>query len=53
MTGWGQEEDRRRSESAGFDFHLVKPADIDVLHGLLSSLRGAAARRAAAGAERE
>jgi signal transduction histidine kinase/ActR/RegA family two-component response regulator/PAS domain-containing protein len=27
MTGWGQEEDRRRSKDAGFDAHLVKPAD--------------------------
>lgn len=29
LTGWGQEEDRRRSEEAGFDEHLVKPADLD------------------------
>ncbi len=26
-TGWGQEEDRRRSRQAGFDHHLVKPVD--------------------------
>ncbi len=26
-TGWGQEEDRRRSHEAGFDHHLVKPVD--------------------------
>lgn len=26
-TGWGQDEDRRRSEEAGFDHHLVKPVD--------------------------
>ena len=26
LTGWGQEEDRRQSEEAGFDAHLVKPA---------------------------
>jgi signal transduction histidine kinase/CheY-like chemotaxis protein len=25
VTGWGQDEDRRRTERAGFDFHLVKP----------------------------
>jgi CheY-like chemotaxis protein len=25
MTGWGQEEDRRRTREAGFDAHLVKP----------------------------
>lgn len=29
MTGWGQEEDRRRSKEAGFDLHLVKPLDPD------------------------
>lgn len=37
VTGWGQEEDRRRSREAGFDYHLVKPADLadiqDVLQG--------------------
>lgn len=27
LTGWGQEDDRRRSREAGFDVHLVKPAD--------------------------
>jgi CheY-like chemotaxis protein len=27
LTGWGQEDDRRRSEDAGFDAHLVKPVD--------------------------
>jgi CheY-like chemotaxis protein len=31
LTGWGQEEDRRRSRAAGFDVHLVKPVDIDAL----------------------
>ncbi len=31
LTGWGQEEDRRRSEQAGFDVHLVKPADLDTI----------------------
>ncbi len=38
LTGWGQDEDRRRSREAGFDFHLVKPADISVLETLLGSL---------------
>ncbi len=38
LTGWGQEEDRRRSAEAGFDRHLVKPVDPEVLRGLLSSL---------------
>lgn len=35
LTGWGQEEDRRRSREAGFDFHLVKPADLGALEHLL------------------
>jgi two-component system CheB/CheR fusion protein len=39
MTGWGQEEDRRRSSAAGFDHHLVKPADPAVLAELLATLR--------------
>ena len=36
MTGWGQEDDRRKSQVAGFDFHLVKPVDLDVLFKLLA-----------------
>lgn len=36
LTGWGQEEDRRRSQEAGFDDHLVKPVDVDDLTKLLS-----------------
>jgi PAS domain S-box-containing protein len=36
MTGYGQEEDRRRSEEAGFDAHMVKPADLQALQDLLS-----------------
>ncbi len=31
MTGYGQETDRDRSVAAGFDLHLVKPVDLDVL----------------------
>ncbi|HEY5929932.1 MAG TPA: CHASE3 domain-containing protein, partial [Burkholderiales bacterium] len=31
LTGWGQEEDRRKSRDAGFDEHLVKPVDHDTL----------------------
>lgn len=38
LTGWGQEEDRRRSQSAGFDHHLIKPADLNALRSLLDSL---------------
>ncbi|HEX9945131.1 MAG TPA: PAS domain-containing protein [Thermoanaerobaculia bacterium] len=43
MTGWGQEEDRRRSQEAGFDRHLVKPVDPKGLNDLLARI---AARRA-------
>jgi len=35
LTGWGQEDDRRRSEEAGFNGHLVKPVDYDKLLALL------------------
>ncbi len=35
MTGYGQEEDRRRSAAAGFDHHLVKPVDFDSLVSLI------------------
>ena len=38
LTGWGQVEDRRRSKEAGFDHHLVKPADPNVVAKLISSL---------------
>jgi two-component system CheB/CheR fusion protein len=35
-TGWGQEDDRRRSREAGFDHHLVKPVDLSALQELLA-----------------
>jgi signal transduction histidine kinase/CheY-like chemotaxis protein len=35
LTGWGQDEDRRRSEQAGFDAHMVKPVDLAALNKLL------------------
>jgi CheY-like chemotaxis protein len=38
LTGWGQAEDRQRSQAAGFDFHLTKPADFETLQRLLDSL---------------
>jgi PAS domain S-box-containing protein len=40
LTGWGQEEDRRRSKEAGFDGHMVKPVDFDALMSMLDA-RGA------------
>ena len=39
LTGWGQDEDRRKSQEAGFDGHLVKPADHATLTKLLDELR--------------
>ena len=38
LTGWGQDEDRRRSHEAGFDGHLVKPVNYPALMTLLDSL---------------
>jgi len=36
VTGWGQEDDRKRTRDAGFDDHLVKPAELSALETLLS-----------------
>lgn len=38
LTGWGQEEDRRRTREAGFDLHLVKPVDSAELLNVLASV---------------
>jgi CheY-like chemotaxis protein/two-component sensor histidine kinase len=38
LTGWGQDEDRRRSREVGFDSHLVKPLDPEALSTLLARL---------------
>jgi len=37
VTGWGQEKDRDRTHAAGFDHHLVKPANVDQLKTMLTS----------------
>ena len=42
LTGYGQEEDRRRAVAAGFDWFLVKPADVAVLAAILANLPGSA-----------
>jgi len=47
LTGWGQDDDRRRSAAAGFDRHLVKPVDPAALGAMLDSLPDALARSAA------
>ncbi len=41
LTGWGNEDDRRRSKAAGIDYHLVKPVDLQVLETLLARRREA------------
>ena len=46
LSGWGQEEDRRRSRDAGIDYHLVKPVDVSALQELLTT-SGSRSRRAA------
>ena len=38
VTGWGQEEDRRRALEAGCDHHLTKPVDPAALEKLLAVL---------------
>ena len=38
LTGWGQEEDRLRARTAGFDHHFVKPIDVDALRAWLAAL---------------
>ena len=47
LTGWGQDEDRRRSREVGFDTHLVKPLDPEALSTLLARLPGGAKRETA------
>ena len=44
VTGWGQQEDRRRSAQAGFDHHLVKPVDPLQLRLLLNMVAASSAR---------
>jgi len=44
LTGYGQEQDKRRSEEAGFALHLVKPVDAQTLVRLVDALVGTSAR---------
>jgi CheY-like chemotaxis protein len=37
LTGWGQDDDHRKSRAAGFDHHLVKPPDIERLRDILTT----------------
>lgn len=38
LSGWGQDEDKRKSKEAGFDHHLVKPTQLAELQQVLSQL---------------
>ena len=40
ITGWGQDEDRRRTASSGFDAHLVKPVPPEAVLNLVEQRRG-------------
>ncbi|WP_323740710.1 hybrid sensor histidine kinase/response regulator [Caenimonas koreensis] len=40
LTGYGEAEARLRSEQAGFDFHMVKPADVNLLLAMLADPEG-------------
>lgn len=37
LTGWGQEDDKRKAQNAGFDHHFTKPADPDALEALIAA----------------
>jgi CheY-like chemotaxis protein len=39
LTGWGQPEDRRQAKEAGFDHHVTKPVELDVLLRLMAGRR--------------
>jgi CheY-like chemotaxis protein len=38
LTGWGQDRDRLQTKAAGFNYHLVKPADLSAVQAILASL---------------
>ncbi len=45
LTGWGQQEDRRRTAEAGFDHHLVKPPEPKAVEDILADLKRTGVRR--------
>ncbi|MGQ0640667.1 MAG: PAS domain-containing hybrid sensor histidine kinase/response regulator [Gemmatimonadaceae bacterium] len=52
LSGWGSDEDKRRSLEAGFDYHLIKPPDVDALKALMASLGERPRRRGRARAHK-
>jgi CheY-like chemotaxis protein len=38
LTGWGADEDRRRTQISGFDLHLTKPVDAGVLARMIAGM---------------
>jgi CheY-like chemotaxis protein len=42
LTGWGQAQDLARAKAAGFDHHLVKPAEPEAIRSLIASIGGRA-----------
>jgi CheY-like chemotaxis protein len=46
VTGWGQDEDKRKAQAVGIDHHLTKPVDPDELDRLLGAIVDAAATAA-------
>jgi DNA-binding response OmpR family regulator len=51
ITGYGQPEDRLRSYDAGFDFHLVKPVDLELLQTVLTTEKSAGSDRGGSSAQ--
>jgi signal transduction histidine kinase/CheY-like chemotaxis protein len=45
LTGWGQDDDKRRADEAGFDQHFTKPVNPAALERLISGLHGESIRR--------
>ena len=52
LTGWGAQEDRARSRSAGFDHHLTKPASLQSVEALLAQIAATTTGHDAVGAAR-
>jgi CheY-like chemotaxis protein len=51
LTGWGQEQDRARTRAAGFDHHLVKPAELGAIEALFATIGARGAKATAGGKE--